>query len=128
MFEYQGFHFEPAGKAKGDFFSITKNCDSPSLSKNDAWQHDDPPFRVCDAWSHEGFYLAAQSEDDIFLCKEDRKVYIPAENYLFRYMGKKTAAIEREVEEIRKKLEEKEEEEKERKEEDKRKKKKWERW
>jgi hypothetical protein len=104
MFEYQGYHFEPVGKVKGDFFSITRNCADPLFSKNDKWQNDwwnaNALFRACDAYSHEGFYLAAQSEDDIFLCKEDRKVYIPAENYLFRYMGKKTAAIEREVEEI----------------------------
>jgi hypothetical protein len=100
VFEYQGYHFEPVGKVRGDFFSITRNCDSPSLSKNDEWQNDDPPFRVCDTWSHEGFYLAAQSEDDIFLCKEDRRVYIPGENYLFRYRGGKAVAIEKEAEEM----------------------------
>jgi hypothetical protein len=88
MFEYQGFHFEPMGKVKGDFFSITRNCADPLLSKSDKWQNDNPLFRVCKTYSHEGFYLAAQSEDDIFLCKEDGKIYIPAENYLFRYMGK----------------------------------------
>jgi hypothetical protein len=88
MFEYQGFHFEPMGKAKGDFFSITRNCDSSLLSKNEWRSNDNLLFRVCKAYSHEDFYLAAQSEDDIFLCKEDGKIYIPAENYLFQYRGK----------------------------------------
>jgi hypothetical protein len=100
MFEYQGFHFEPMGKVKGDFFSITRNCANPLLSKSDKWQNDNPLFRVCDTYSHKGFYLTAQSEDDIFLCKEDGKVYIPAENYLFRYGGKEATAIAREIEGI----------------------------
>jgi hypothetical protein len=31
---------------------------------------------------------AANSEDDIFRCIEDGKVYISCLNYLFQYMGK----------------------------------------
>jgi hypothetical protein len=88
MFEYMGFHFEPAGKVKGDFFSITRNCGGALLSKADINQSDNPLFEANNSYSYEGFYKAANSEDDIFRCKEDGRVYVPAENYLFQYMGK----------------------------------------
>jgi hypothetical protein len=86
-FEYMGFHFRPMGKVRGDFSSIIRKCGDILLSRFEKKPSDIPLLEETQ-YSHEGFYKAANSEDDIFRCIEEDGVYIPCENYLFRYMGR----------------------------------------
>jgi hypothetical protein len=81
VFTYKGKKFIPAVlRVHGDFFSITRNCEYILLERDR------------DGYSWADFYKAAGCDYDLFKCLDDGRIYIPCENYLFRYWGKEAKA------------------------------------
>lgn len=85
VFEYQGYHFRPAGKLEKaeDFFQITarlrRDVELGIMQDNYGGQkkHD---------YSRESFYAAStDKEADVFLCLENGKEYAPCEHELQEY-------------------------------------------
>ena len=98
VFSFCGYHFKPVRQFRAGEVNRHLKGDSRAW-KNDAqyemrnmssdrglglskynWKKADTEY------SHEGFYAASGNSDaDIFLCLENGKVYVPAENELFQY-------------------------------------------
>lgn len=89
MFEYNGYHFEPVRKLKE-----SEKKDICTFSKH---IRSDRELGICDYnfnwkkhdYSWKGFYSASNdSQLDIFLCKENGKLYVPCEHELFQFEEK----------------------------------------
>ena len=84
IFEYDGFHFEAAGKLPENFDTkeVIKNTVSHNglgISDYEDGQH---------PYSHSGFYEASPDKTaDVFRCVETGKNYLPGEHELFEYVG-----------------------------------------
>lgn len=86
MFEYNGYHFEPVRKLKE-----SEKKDICTFSKH---IRSDRELGICDYdvdwkkhdYSWKDFYSASNdSQLDIFLCKENGKLYVPCEHELFQF-------------------------------------------
>ncbi len=84
IFEYDGFHFEAAGKLPENFDTkevIKKTVSHNGLGISDYEDGQHP-------YSHSGFYEASPNKTaDVFLCVETGKNYLPGEHELFEYVG-----------------------------------------
>ena len=83
-FVYGGYHFIPIRqfrKNEGDFFTVSPRLESDhelGFSKYPEWKKIQ--------YNYEAFYKAATDKTcDIFLCKENGRIYVPGENELFIY-------------------------------------------
>lgn len=90
MFEYNGYHFESVRKLKE-----SEKKDICTFSKH---IRSDRELGICDYdvdwkkhdYSWKDFYSASNdSQLDIFLCKENGKLYVPCEHELFQFEEKK---------------------------------------
>ena len=95
-FEYGGKYFEPLrkfNKKDGDFHKIAKNLKTDKeLGFFVANYYDSQKF----PYNYDDFYKACGNKDcDIFVCKENGKMYIPCQNELQRYEPKKEKQLER---------------------------------
>ena len=84
IFEYDGFHFEAAGKLPENF--DTKEVIKNTVSHNELgitdYEDGQHPY------SHSGFYEASSNKTaDVFRCVETGKNYLPGEHELFEYVG-----------------------------------------
>ena len=83
VFEYGGYHFKPYRKFEkrdGDFNKRINSASSDHALGIATYEWGKTEY------SHAAFYAASgESEADIFRCVENGKLYIPAENELFRY-------------------------------------------
>lgn len=84
IFEYDGFHFEAAGKLPKNFDTkevIKKTVSHNGLGISDYEDGQHP-------YSHSGFYEASPNKTaDVFRCVETGKNYLPGEHELFEYVG-----------------------------------------
>ena len=89
MFEYNGYHFESVRKLKE-----SEKKDICTFSKH---IRSDRELGICDYdvdwkkhdYSWKDFYSASNdSQLDIFLCKENGKLYVPCEHELFQFEEK----------------------------------------
>ena len=77
VFTYKGYRFKPAVfRLRGDFDSIMRNCDGFLLSRDR------------DGYSWTDFYKTVGCDYDLFKCLDTNWLYLPCENYLFRYFWK----------------------------------------
>lgn len=96
MFEYNGYHFEPVRKLKE-----SEKKDICTFSKH---IRSDRELGICDYdvdwkkhdYSWKDFYSASNdSQLDIFLCKENGKLYVPCEHELFQFEEIQKAAYKK---------------------------------
>jgi len=74
-FSYLGYTFSPyQHRINGDFFSISKRLYGTLLE------------RARDGYDYDEFYKMAGCDYDAFICLNTCCIYIPATNYLFKYM------------------------------------------
>ena len=84
IFEYDGFHFEAAGKLPENF--DTKEIIKKTVSHNELGISDYEDGQH--PYSHSGFYEASPNKTaDVFRCVETGKNYLPGEHELFEYVG-----------------------------------------
>ena len=96
MFEYNGYHFESVRKLKE-----SEKKDICTFSKH---IRSDRELGICDYdvdwkkhdYSWKDFYSASNdSQLDIFLCKENGKLYVPCEHELFQFEEIQKAAYKK---------------------------------
>lgn len=87
-FEYAGYHFTPLRafrKNEGGFFEITRMLERDP--KMGLWTYKEGQRFP---YSHKSFFEASTDKEcDIFFCRETEKLYVPCENELFIFNGKK---------------------------------------
>lgn len=87
FFEYNGYHFSPIGRvssrqkmSKTVKYLYSNKQEEPHMT---TYGNGNLPY------TYDDFYKASgDSEADVFICRENGKVYIPGENELFEYRGK----------------------------------------
>ncbi len=86
VFEYAGYHFVPVGNVTGKDFE--KHIASDMIMGIWSNKYIDTYGNGKINYSHADFYKACNnSKCDVFMCLENNKKYIPAENELFEYTG-----------------------------------------